>query len=361
MKLRLAIVVVLTIATAKATQSCEYEEHSVLGFGCILENIKSDAELIDVADKLTGEELGDVTWVQFKRSKLGNVPAELYVKFVNLKTILFYECTRLKNGNGTYFDENLEGITVEKSKIISIDHKSLAELPNLKELAFINNHIKTLKKNSFASLLNLKTIVLNGNELELLDNNVFVNAKLSELSVNNNKIWAIHRNAFDDLVSLEKIDLSSNAIESLNDNTFASNSKLTSIDLSSNKLRFITTKLLSRNKMLKSMSFRSNAIIQIEESFTNGLTKLKHADFISNHCISENIDVKENLNKLSECFKNFVPMQLTRLNNRIEEIADNFEAKMAKQAAVFEAKLYEIYNKTDAVFWKVISRCTIKG
>jgi Leucine-rich repeat (LRR) protein len=231
---------------------------------CVYSNLTvlANQPFVVHGDHLPGKSDSDVTVVDYKSSKLSEIPAEIFTAF-----------------------GNLEQLIVKSTGLESL--KPLKNCKNLREFKGSENKIQSLESEIFADCFNLQLIDLNSNEIRILK--PLKNCqKLQKFLGSQSHIESLSKETFAECLSLEFIELKSNKIKKLPAYTFEKNLKLVSIDLSQNLI---------------------NGISPCEKF--QGFEKLMSVNLTGNKCVNavlviNNIDLRDVQKQLSLCHSSWL-------------------------------------------------------
>ncbi|KAH3832034.1 hypothetical protein DPMN_105308 [Dreissena polymorpha] len=162
---------------------------------------------------------------------------------------------------------NIEGIFGGFENIINLDLSSnqihsivgtFAILPNLFEMYFANNQLKTVHESLFEGLVQLHKLIIANNSIESIDKNAFNGLNvLQQLDLSYNRLTQLDPRQFSDLFKLKYVNLSNNNITTLNESIFEHNTALEQIHLSHNDLLDVGNLILNATN-IRSINVSNN-------------------------------------------------------------------------------------------------------
>jgi uncharacterized protein YcbK (DUF882 family) len=212
------------------------------------------------------------------------------------------------------FKDSIKRVDFKRSKLSNIPNEIFMTFKQLEILDASNTHLTHLNSLSLNKAENLLEIHLQNNQLKTINGWVFVHTKKLEiLDLSFNQIEKIELFAFNNLESLLRLDLSNNKIENIDDDTFEPLKSLQSLWLDRNRIKVISSQLFSKtNLKLQSISANHNRITDFSPYVFDKLKNLRYL-FLNgnecvdkcfvNHAIAENVAIKMELRK---CFKNYL-------------------------------------------------------
>lgn len=180
--------------------------------------------------------------VEFVKSKLYDVPREIFGTFQLLKKVQANSCG-LEDMNKYNFNYAIA----------------------LQELRMRSNKFKKLPNSVFSSIRTLQTLDLSSNEISEIEKSAFVGLNNMEfLTLTSNKLVALDENTFNELSSLISIRLDSNKLQIIEENLFANNLNLSEIRLDTNEIAVINGDAFGKLKKLKLLNLASNRLHKID-------------------------------------------------------------------------------------------------
>ena len=168
---------------------------------------------------------------------------------------------------------------------VSFEVDALDYLPNLNEILFSKNLIKSLDFNEAFKFNMTKTKLLNfeNNKISSIKKDFF--SKFSNLTVlllSYNYFGSLKNYFFENLEKLEYLNLSNNQILTIEDGTFENLSSLIYLNLTNNLIYDLSQRLFSNLSRLEILELRQNKLESIEKHFLDGLASLKYLDLSQN-------------------------------------------------------------------------------
>ena len=247
-----------------------YEKY--FGTKCTISDISADSlSTFVIRSANTFEYSKVIQEVEFKTSKLYDMPREIFGTFQQLKKVQANAC-------------GLEDL-----------HKSNFNYASaLLELRLRSNKIKKLPNSVFTSIQALNTLDLSFNEIDEVAKTAFSGLEnLEYLMMSNNKLVSLDENVFSDLTALTSLRLDNNKLQIIEENLFANNLNLSDVRLDANEIAVINGNPFDKLKNLKMMNMGNNRLHKIDIVNTN-IERL----LISYNKITS-LDVNKNLKYLS--------------------------------------------------------------
>lgn len=218
------------------------------GIKCTISDVSADSSSTFVMRSSNNFEYSKtIQEIEFVRSKLYDMPREIFGTFQFLKKVQANSCG-LEDLNKYNFNYAI----------------------SLQELRLRSNKIKKLPNSVFSSIRTLQTLDLSSNEISEMEPNAFANLiNLEYLTLTSNKLAFLNENMFNELVALISIRLDSNKLQILEENIFANNLNLTEIRLDTNEIAIINGDVFGKLKRLKLLNLASNRLHKIDIVNTN--------------------------------------------------------------------------------------------
>lgn len=230
--------------------------------------------------------------VEFSKSKLYDVPTEIFGTFQYLKKVTANSCgiEDLHKSNFIYA-ATLQELRLRSNKIKKLPHSVFSAITALQTLDLTSNEIATIEKSAFSGLECLEHLTLSNNQLVSLDESIFKDlTSLITIRLDSNKLQVIDENLFANNLNLSDIRLDTNEIAIINGDAFGRLKMLKLLNLSANRLRKIDIlntsierlsipynklKFLQVNKNMKVLTAPYNELEAIDFTGNTGLIELK--------------------------------------------------------------------------------------
>lgn len=230
--------------------------------------------------------------IEFRNSKLYDVPREIFGTFQNLRKVQVNACgvEDLHKSNFNYASA-LQELRMRSNKIKKLPSSVFTAIQTLTTLDLSANEIDEIAKTSFSGLENLEYLTLSDNKLVSLDESVFGDlTSLLSIRLDSNKLQIIEEKLFSNNLNLTEIRLDTNEIAVLNGNPFLKLKKLKFLNLGSNRLNKIDIvntnlerlwipynklKILDVNKNMKLLYAPYNELEEINFAGNSELLELK--------------------------------------------------------------------------------------
>lgn len=218
------------------------------GIKCTISDISADSDSTFVIRSANNFEYSKlIQEVEFSKSKLNDVPREIFPTFQNLKKVQANSC-------------GLE----------EISKYNFAYASALQELRLRSNKIKKLPNSVLSAVTSLTTLDMSSNEISEIEKKAFAGlANLEYLTLSDNKLVSIDEGTFKELTSLISIRLDSNKLQIIEENLFDNNLNLTEIRLDTNEIAIINGEAFTLLKRLKFLNIGSNRLLKLNIINTN--------------------------------------------------------------------------------------------
>lgn len=263
------------------------------GTKCTISDISADSGSTFVIRTSNNFEYNKIVQeVEFSKSKLFDVPHEVFGTFQFLKKVAANACgiEDLNKYNFNYA-ATLQELRLRSNKIKKLPSSVFAAVKTLQTLDLTSNEISVIEKNALAGLESLEYLTLSTNQLVSIDESVLKDlTSLISIRLDSNKLQVIEENLFANNLNLSEIRLDTNEIAIINGDAFGRLKKLKLLNLSANRLRSIDilntnverlwipyNKLtkLDVNKNLKLLSAQYNELVAINFTGNTELVELK--------------------------------------------------------------------------------------
>lgn len=268
------------------------------GTKCTISDISADSSSTFIVRSSNNFEYSEsIQEVEFSKSKLYDIPTEIFGKFQFLKKVQANSC-------------GLE----------DINKYNFIYASALQELRMRSNKIKTLPSSVFSSITTLITLDMSSNEISQIGANAFMNLKnLEYLTLTNNQIVSLDENVFDELTSLISIRMDTNKLQIIENTLFKNNLNLSEIRLETNEIVAISDGTFGKLKKLRMLNLSSNRLHKINILDTN-LERLT----ISYNKL-RTIDINKSLKHLNAPYNELVSLNFTGNTEMLElKLRQNF-------------------------------------
>lgn len=233
--LLLAATLSLSASGELVETECGFIERTERGLQCEFNNIYT----FDTTDVIIIERNMSIDAVSFRQSELYAVPADIFLKFPQLKH-LDVELTQLKVVRPENFlnANQLKYFLARFNEIERLEAETFAAAPLLKFIVLQHNRISSIDATAFYGLNNLEALYLDYNQMVSLPHKMldFV-PNLMHFSVAFNNLTATPDSLFSRTPILETINLGRNRLRVFNDKQFDSLPNLERVQLDHNQLQ----------------------------------------------------------------------------------------------------------------------------
>lgn len=189
----------------------------------------------------------------------------------------------VRSANNFEYNKIIQEVEFSKSKLYDMPREIFGTFQFLKKVQANSCGIEDINKYNFIYATELLELRMRSNKLKKLPNSVFYSiTTLTTLDVSSNEISEIEKSAFSNLVNLEYLTLSNNKLVSIDESVFKELTSLISIRIDSNKLQIIEENLFASNLNLSEIRLDTNEIAVINGDVFGKLKKLKHLNLASN-------------------------------------------------------------------------------
>ncbi|KAG5677329.1 hypothetical protein PVAND_007097 [Polypedilum vanderplanki] len=242
-----------------------------------------------------------ITSVHFVNSRLSRLPNEIFIKFMNLKTL---NCDGINLQTLKRDDieaaESLQDLSCNSNYIKTLESNLFNNSRKLRNLDLSINDIEVIVETAFNALTEMRKLFLYDNQLSTLPNEVFKDLiNLEEISLSHNQIQIIAEQLFSTCKHLKYIYLNDNHLIQLNGAAFSAIESIAFLEISNNRLRELklnisASALYANNNQLQSidlmsigyLSFYNNSISQV--TFHN-LSDILSLNLSTNNLIIESL------------------------------------------------------------------------
>lgn len=301
------------------------------GTKCTISDVSGDStSTFVIRSANTFEYNKNIQEIEFKTSKLYDVPREIFGTFQLLKKVQANSC-------------GIEDL-----------HKSNFNYAStLQELRLRSNKIKKLPSSVFASITTLVTLDLSANEIDEIAKTAFTDLEsLEYLTLSDNKLVSIDESVFKDLTSLISLRLDSNKLQIIEENLFAYNLNLSEIRLDTNEIAIINGDPFAKLTKLKYLNVGSNRLHKID--IIN--TSLERLWIPYNKLKS--LDVNKNLKLLYAPYNELEEINFAGNTEMMElKLRQNSIASIANFSSLSKLEVFDIsYNPIGALKISSFSR-----
>lgn len=263
------------------------------GTKCTISDVSADSSSTFVIRSANNFEYSKIIQeVEFSKSKLYDIPREIFGTFQFLKKVQANSCglEDLNKYNFVYASALLE-LRMRSNGIRKLPNSVFSSITTLTTLDLSSNEISEIEKSAFTNLVNLEYLTLTNNKLVSIDESVFKElTSLISIRIDSNKLQIIEENLFANNLNLSEIRLDTNEITLINGDAFGKLKKLKHLNLASNrlhKLDILNTNLerlsipynslqtISVNKNLKALNAPYNELTAINFTGNTELMELK--------------------------------------------------------------------------------------
>ena len=291
-----------------------YERY--FGTKCTISDISADSGSTFVIRSANNFEYNkNIQEIEFSKSKLYDMPREIFATFQYLKKVQANSC-------------GLEDVTKYNFNYAA----------SLLELRMRSNAIKKLPNNVFSSITTLTTIDLSSNQISEIDKTAFANLEnLEYLTLTNNLLVTIDEAVFKDLTSLISIRLDSNKLQTIEANLFVNNLNISEIRMDTNEIAVINGDVFSRLKKLKILNLASNRLQKLDIVNTN-LERL----WIPYNKFKA-LDVNKNLKQLHAPYNDLEEINFTGNTEMVElKLRQNFIANISNFSGLNKLEVLDL-------------------
>jgi Leucine-rich repeat (LRR) protein len=247
--------------------------------------LENNERAIIVADHTEpGSSNADIKRVIFVSSSIYQVPAELFVTFLNLEILV------------------MEG-----------------------------QHVQEIKANTFINAKKLKHLNLNSNNIQKIEELTFEGAvDLQLISLVSNKIQSVHKDAFKSLKYITYFGFWNNLIQELHPETFYHNQNLVALSLGRNNLQYLHKEIVSKNTNLKTVHFSYNQLNALSNTMFSHLKSLDVFHLESNNCVNifyEN-DAASHMAEIEASLRNCTISYLSLENDQLKDELKEIKVKL---------------------------------
>jgi Leucine-rich repeat (LRR) protein len=263
------------------------------GTKCTISDISADSSSTFAIRSANNFEYSKIIQeVEFTKSKLYDMPREIFGTFQFLKKVVANACG-IEDVNKYNFNYavSLQELRMRSNKIKLLPNSAFSTVTTLQTLDLTSNEISKIEATAFAGLESLEYLTLSSNQLVSIDESVLKDlTSLISLRLDSNKLQVIEENLFANNLNLSEIRLDTNEIAIINGDAFGKLKKLKLLNLSTNRLRKIDIlntnlerlwipynklKVLDVNKNLKLLSAPYNELEAINFTGNTELVELK--------------------------------------------------------------------------------------
>lgn len=204
----------------------------------------------------------NVTLIIYSVASVPILPVDLYQKFPNLETCIFYNLNNFSIEQDWFqHSQNLREVDFFNFIFPVLEGEKFIHLKNLQKLNFKYNGLKEIDENAFVGLKSLTSLEINYNDLEYLPQNLFKElVTLEELYLRDLKIKTITPALLNPLAKLKLFIVYPSPLESIPDETFKNNLELTQIELEG-KIQKMSNKIFSHLKNLQNLALKENTCV----------------------------------------------------------------------------------------------------
>lgn len=168
----------------------------------------------------------------------------------------------------------LEELHLSYNQINRISNTYLKNVPKLKNLVMVGNHISVIGSRAFSWLANLQILNLASNQISTLSKDSFNGlVSLQTLILNNNALEILGNEVFDSLVNLETLDLSHNLIHVLTTRCFEGLGKIQDLKLTDNKLSYLPEGIFEPTTFLSDLYLDKNLLKTLDVDTFKDISK----------------------------------------------------------------------------------------
>jgi Leucine-rich repeat (LRR) protein len=301
------------------------------GSKCTISDVSGDSSSTFVIRSANNFEYNKIIQeVEFKTSKLYDIPREIFGTFQMLKKVQANAC-------------GLEDL-----------HKSNFNYASaLQELRMRSNKIKKLPSSVFSTIETLTTLDLSANEIDEIAKTAFADLQsLEYLTLSDNKLVSIDESIFKDLTALISLRLDSNKLQIIEENLFENNLNLTEIRLDTNEIAIINGQPFTKLSKLRYLNVGSNRLHTIDIVNT-GLERL----WIPYNKL-KTLDVNKNLKLLYAPYNELEEINFTGNTELMElKLRQNSISSIANFSSLVKLEIFDIsYNPIDTLQISSFSR-----
>jgi Leucine-rich repeat (LRR) protein len=258
--------------------------------------LENNERAIIVADHtVPGSSNADIKKVTFVSSSIHQIPAELFVTFLNVEVLLM-------------------------------------ERQNLQEI----------KPKTFINAKKLKYLQLNFNNIQKIEEKTFEGADdLSEIYIAHNKIQSVHKDAFKSLKYITQLGVWANLIHDLHPETFYHNPNLVFLSLGENKLKTLHKIMFINNEKLTDLWINHNQLNALSNTMFSHLKKLNKFYLHSNNCVNIKYDpgAAAHMAKieadLRDCTISYLSLENDQLKDELKAFSTKLNENMEKMMKLF--------------------------
>jgi hypothetical protein len=180
-------------------------------------------------------------------------------------------------------------ITIESEYYTGVEEDAFYDLTELWGVSIIDTLITEIPENLLIKAPNLLNIHFRGNNMRTIPENlVKFNTEMKSIDIHENNLEIIHKNTFYNNPKMEAIYLAHNNLEIIHKNTFYNNPKMEAINLAQNKLTFLPQELFEGNRKMNKIDISYNPISSIPLSISE-LPHLRTLDLTGTNVSKSNL------------------------------------------------------------------------
>lgn len=276
----------------------------------------------------------DIKHSNIKGSQLRELGSCTNLTWLDLST------TQYKTDTSFSTFPNLEFLSLDKCKILSLPPHFWGKQMNLRTLILSRNSISDLQKDVFAPLKNLSYLDLSKNHLTNINkDNFFGMAALRTLMLQGCQITSVSRYTFRYARKIRFLDLRDNSIRRIKDYAFVLLNHLETLLLSGNKILTVQNLAFRRLNSLRTLSLDHNLLYKLGSSTFAKLPQLETLDLSHNFLFAYNKHDNPSpfvglysLQKLD--LSSQVPGQFINLPERLFQDLDNLQYLSLKNSPI---------------------------
>ncbi|XP_070490755.1 nephrocan-like [Chironomus tepperi] len=248
-----------------------------------------------------------ITTVHFVNSRLSNIPSQIFVKFVNMKSL---NCDGVNLKSLSRDDmkaaTNLKDFSCNSNYVVSLESKLFENSIELESIDISINDIERIDATSFNGLSQLKKLLLYDNKLSSLSEDLFKDLiKLEEINLSNNQIQIIDGKLFSSCKLLKYIYLNDNLIHKLDESAFKDIENIVFLEISNNNLTSLkftisASGLYANNNQLESVELGSIGYLSFYNNSISNVTFTMESHILSLNMSTNNLN-NESLKAITRC------------------------------------------------------------
>ncbi|XP_066484584.1 toll-like receptor 13 [Tiliqua scincoides] len=232
--------------------------------------------------------LPSLTSLDIKHSNIKNSQLMELGSCTNL-TWLDLSTTQYKNNVNFHLFPNLEFLSLDKCKMLTLQGQAWGKKMNLRTLILRRNSISNLMDRVFSPLTKLSYLDLSKNHLtNIYKGNFFGMAALRTLLLQGCQITAVTRTTFQYARKMQFLDLRDNSIRRVKNHAFEVLNHLETLLLSGNKILTVQNFAFKRLNSLKSLFLDHNLLYKLGSATFTKLNKLEILDLSHNNLFAYN-------------------------------------------------------------------------